>query len=35
MAQTGQTLTNLQNYHDEIDVPTVSTVDHTGQYSDI
>ncbi len=35
MAQIGQTLTNLQNYNDEINVPTISAVGHTGQYSDI
>ena len=35
MAQLGQTLTNLQNYNDEINDPIISTVGHTGNYSDL
>jgi hypothetical protein len=35
MAQLGQTLTNLQNYNDEINDPVISAVGHTGNYSDL
>lgn len=35
MAQLGQTLTNLSNYNDEINEPTISAVGHSGLYSDL